>query len=153
MTLEPAGADMAGEMADLHALCFEAPWSAADIGVLLDGPGGYGLVTRDVDGNTRGFLLARTVADEAEILTLAVDPGRRRQGLALGLVEAASNLALAIQVRSLLLEVAADNPAAIGLYRRAGFIEVGRRRGYYSRAGRAAIDALIMRRDLNSRLA
>ena len=49
------------------------------------------------------------------------------------------------------LEVAVDNPAAIALYQAAGFVPAGRRRGYYRRQGADAMDALVLRRTLNSR--
>ena len=49
------------------------------------------------------------------------------------------------------LEVAEDNIAALALYHRAGFAAVGRRRGYYHRAGAAPVDAQVLRLDLNSR--
>jgi ribosomal-protein-alanine N-acetyltransferase len=71
--------------------------------------------------------------------------------LARALVAASAGVASGLAAESLFLEVAADNPAAIDLYVAAGFAEVGRRRGYYSRRGYPAVDALIMRRDLNRR--
>jgi ribosomal-protein-alanine N-acetyltransferase len=46
---------------------------------------------------------------------------------------------------SLFLEVGADNPAALALYERIGFRPVGRRVAYYSRGGRVAVDAIVMR--------
>jgi len=149
MTLEPVGADQAAILAKLHAASFDQPWTAADIAGLLDGPGGYGLAARDEAGAAVGFILARAIAGEAEILTLAVAPSHRRQGVARALVEAAAGVAASLAAESLFLEVAADNAAAIGLYRAAGFAEVGRRRGYYAKAADAAIDALVMRLDLN----
>ncbi len=96
-----------------------------------------------------GFILARAVAGEAEVLTLAVHPDARRQGAGLALVQAAAEVALATGAETLWLEVAEDNAAALALYAAAGFEEAGRRRGYYPRAdGRA--DALTLRCRLNS---
>jgi len=150
MRLQPVGADEAAALVQLHASSFDSPWSAADIAELLTGPGGFGLAAVDDDAEFQAFILARAIAGEAEILTLAVAPARRRAGLARALVEAAAGVAASLGAESLFLEVAADNDAAIGLYRAAGFAEVGRRRGYYPRKAAAAIDALIMRRGLNS---
>ena len=48
------------------------------------------------------------------------------------------------------LEVAEDNPGAIALYERTGFTAVGRRASYYGRPGAQAVDAVVMRRTLNS---
>jgi [ribosomal protein S18]-alanine N-acetyltransferase len=147
MILEPAGPEAAAELAACHALSFDTPWSASDIEALLAAPGGYALAARD-DADVRAFLLARAIAGEAEILTLAVDPPQRRQGLARALIEAAAGAASAAGAEAMFLEVAADNLAAIDLYGAAGFEPVGRRRGYYARPG-GAIDALVLRRALN----
>ncbi|MBY0338017.1 MAG: GNAT family N-acetyltransferase [Acetobacteraceae bacterium] len=89
----------------------------------------------------QGFILARVAADEAEILTLAVVPEARRQGVATALVEAACAAALLAGARVMFLEVAEDNGAARALYAALGFAVAGRRRGYYG-PGR---DALLLR--------
>jgi ribosomal-protein-alanine N-acetyltransferase len=150
MTIAPVMADEAATLAAVHGSSFPAPWSAADIASLLDGPGGSGLIARDEAGAARGFILVRSVADEAEIITLAVLPAFRRHGLALALVDAAAILTKSRGASSLFLEVNVGNVAAIGLYRRAGFADIGRRRGYYANSGGSASDALVMRLDLNS---
>jgi Fur family ferric uptake transcriptional regulator len=134
-------------LAALHALAFDDPWSGADIATLLNSPGVFALAAREADV-LGGFILCRVVADEAEILTIATDPAYRRQGIARALLEAAAQAAAAGGAETLFLEVAADNAAALGLYRGAGFTPAGRRKGYYSR-GPGAIDALVLRRDLN----
>jgi [ribosomal protein S18]-alanine N-acetyltransferase len=91
-----------------------------------------------------GLVLARAIAGEAEVLTLAVLPAARRRGLGLALMTGAIDRAAAAGATAMLLEVAADNTAAQGLYALLGFAEVGRRRRYYA-DGR---DALVMRRAL-----
>jgi [ribosomal protein S18]-alanine N-acetyltransferase len=149
MNIAAASAAEAETLAHVHASAFETPWRAEDIAALLDSPGGFALCVGEEQA--RGFILARAISGEAEILTLAVDPAFRRQGLARALVEAAAGLALTLGAESLFLEVAADNPAAIALYAGAGFGQVGRRRGYYARKDAAPVDALVMRRDLNRR--
>ncbi|MDB5469943.1 MAG: rimI [Caulobacter sp.] len=132
-------------LAALHAQAFAHPWSAAEIAALLDTPGTF-VVAED-----NGFILARTLAGEAEIITLAVAPAARRRGLARRLVEAATVRAMALGAEALFLEVADDNVAALSLYRGLGFEIVGRRRGYYARNdGEPATDALVMRLSLNS---
>ena len=107
------------------------------------------LPRRRTAGAIAGFILCRVVAGEAEVLTLAVRPERRRQGIALALVEAAAAFA-AQTADAMLLEVARDNPGALALYARTGFVVVGQRAGYYARRGAPAVDALVMRRALNS---
>jgi ribosomal-protein-alanine N-acetyltransferase len=143
-----AGADLQS-LAAIHAQAFDDAWSADDIRRFSSGPGAWALVAESGEGLIDGFILCRSIAGEAEILTLAVRPERRRQGLASALVAAALALARS-QAQSMLLEVAADNPAAVALYERAGFSSIGRRAAYYGRRSGGAVDALVMRRALNS---
>ena len=129
---------MTEALAALHAEAFETPWDAASLTALLDSPGVFAVEQPD------GFILIRVVADEAEILTLAVRPAARRSGLGGRLVEAAVVRAAALGAERMFLEVAEDNVAARGLYARAGFREAGRRRGYYARSDGSREDALIL---------
>jgi [ribosomal protein S18]-alanine N-acetyltransferase len=128
----------AERLADLHATAFDAPWDAAAFAALLDQSGVH-LIERDA-----GFILIRVVADEAEILTLAVRPEARRAGLGLILVKAAADAAADTGASTLFLEVAEDNAPARALYARAGFSQVGKRPRYYARPGAAAVDALLL---------
>jgi [ribosomal protein S18]-alanine N-acetyltransferase len=84
-------------------------------------------------------------ADEAHVSTIGVAAGRQGEGIGSLLLDAL--LAEADRRRSpvVILEVRADNELAQGLYRRRGFAEVGRRRGYYQPSG---ADAVVMRREL-----
>jgi len=147
--LELASLADAPAMAAAHADSFDEPWSADDIAALLASPGVYGLVVRRA-GAVAGFALGRALAGEAELLTLAVTPSARRAGLAIALVEAVAGRAAAAAAQRLYLEVAADNVAALALYRQLGFAQVGARAGYYRRAGGGSADALVLARDLNS---
>jgi ribosomal-protein-alanine N-acetyltransferase len=134
-------------MAAVHALAFDEPWSVGDLAALLDSPGVFGVLARRADV-VAAFALARAVAGEAEILTLAVAPDVRRQGLGAALIEAVSASAVSTGVSRLFLEVAADNDAGLALYRHAGFVQIGARPGYYRREG-GAVDALVLSRALN----
>ncbi len=96
-------------------------------------PGAFGFI--DARG---GFIMARRAGGEAEILTLAVAPPARRQGVARDLVTA---VMAAVADLPVFLEVAAENAPAQRLYAAAGFTECGRRRNYYG-LGR---DALVLR--------
>ena len=145
MILAPTTAAEADALAEVHARSFDHPWSAADFAVLLESPGAFALAARS-EAEIHGFILARAITGEAEVLTLAVDPARRRQGIARALLEAATGAAATAGADVLFLEVAADNAAAIALYEAADFTQAGRRRGYYARPDGAAIDALVLRR-------
>jgi [ribosomal protein S18]-alanine N-acetyltransferase len=131
----------AQELARLHAECFTQPppWPASAFEGFLGAPG-VQLIAR-----AHGFLLGRVIMDEAEILTLAVSPGARRQGLGGALLAEFLHAAQARGALHAFLEVAADNTAARALYAQAGFVEAGIRRGYYASAsGCPAIDALTL---------
>lgn len=125
------------QLAALHARCFGTtprPWSAAEFGALTTTPGTF-LLTRPT-----GFLLGRTALDEAELLTLAVDPAARRQGTGRDLVQAFAATARQHGAATAFLEVAADNAPAIALYSGLGWRQAGLRRRYYG----PATDALIL---------
>ena len=136
----------AARLADLHAGAFSAPWDAAAFESLLGQAGVFAIEA------PQGFILIRSVADEAEILTLAVDPAARRQGLGARLVRDGAATAAARGAARLFLEVADDNAAALALYAGAGFIEAGRRTGYYARADGGRQDALILALNLPATL-
>ena len=140
------GPEAAGTLARIHAAAFDKPWEAAAIAELIASPLVFAL---QAGAPPVGFVLARVVAGEAEILTLAVDSAARRHGAGRALVEAAAGTAWAMDALTLWLEVAQDNAAARALYAAAGFEEAGRRPGYYRRADHA-VDALMLRRRLNT---
>lgn len=141
--VDAAGPADVGDLARLHARSFpDAPWSEEEISRLMALPSVRGLVVR-VRRAVRGFILVQRAADEAEILTLAVDPADRRAGLGRDLVRAAMGLARADGVVRMSLEVAADNAPARGLYESVGFQVRGRRKGYYQRPS-GPQDALIL---------
>ena len=148
MKLRFAGDEDAAALADVHAKAFDTAWTAPDIARLMTVMGGFALIA-EADGIV-GFILARAVGGEAEILTLAVAPWARRQGVAKALIEGTAAHAGGQGAKALFLEVAADNDAAVAAYRKAGFEQAGLRRGYYARPDARAMDALVLRRALNS---
>ena len=135
-------------LSKLHAACFTTAWSEKEIADLLAGPGCAALIAQSDDGIV-GLLIYRAVADEAEIITIGVDPAFQRRGAGLHIVSTAQELLKSFKIKSLFLEVAADNKEAISLYTRAGFSNVGKRKGYYARKSGIAEDAIIMRAQLS----
>ena len=134
-------------LAELHAASFtrERAWSPPEISGLLADPHVFLLTAED---GAPGFALGRSVAGEAELLTLAVAPPARRQGHGSALLSAFEAGARARGALDALLEVAADNAGAIALYTGAGYAERGRRPAYYVRSGAEAADALLLGRAL-----
>lgn len=148
MRLRSAALDDAFLLARAHAAGFEHPWSAAEMADSLTQPGVFGYVAEGA--GDPGFVLCRTAADEAEILTITVPPAQRRLGVGRALMSAAIGAARVMGAASLFLEVAVDNQPAIGLYEGLGFARAGVRKGYYRRPGSGSADALVMRLDLNT---
>jgi ribosomal-protein-alanine N-acetyltransferase len=92
----------------------------------------------EVDGEVVGHAVASAAGEDAELQRIAVDPAYRRQGLASELLAAVEARAAGDGASRLLLEVREDNTTAAAFYESRGFVEVGRRRGYY-RDGAAAV--------------
>ena len=93
------------------------------------------------------FSLFRSVADESELLLLAVSPGRRREGIGSQLLDRFMNHAKANGANRVHLEVRDGNPA-IEMYKAAGFTAVGRRRNYYHAPDGRRFDALTFAREV-----
>lgn len=94
-------------------------------------------------GSPLGFSLARQVADESELLLLAVAPAARRRGIGAQLVENFIDQGSRSGIRKLHLEVRDGNPA-VDLYRKHDFAVEGRRHKYYRGADGQLYDALTM---------
>ena len=139
-------------LAGMHRICFADAWDAKAMADLLTMPGAAALIAvdgRSLAPSTRppgpaGFVLWRVVADEAEILSIAVLPPWRRGGLGRQLLEAALIAACRAGAGNMFLEAATSNVAALALYEKHGFVRVGLRKAYYGDQ-----DAVVMRRDLD----
>jgi len=99
-------------------------------------------------GRLRGFVLARVAADEAEILTIAVDPNLRGKGVGHALLAENLRQAARAGARAMFLEVDKENASALALYRRLGFVKVSERTGYYRRDFEQPAVAIVMRKAL-----
>ena len=139
-------------LAGMHKICFVDPWSEGGFVESLQSPGTWGLIAvanqslipRGAESGPAGLVMWRMVADEAEILTIAVLPPWRRQGLGARMLQAALDAIGDAGIQSVFLEVAENNPAGQQLYKNHGFLQVGRRSGYYQ-----TVDALVMRRQVS----
>lgn len=148
--LEILDGDQAEACALLHATAFPHPWSATDFERLIGGETAFGEAALPLRGKDLvGFILSRRAADEAEILTVAVDSAWRGQGVARRLLDANMKTLARHGVKSLFLEVGETNTPALRLYAGSGFVEVGRRNGYYRTASGKPATALTLRRKLD----
>lgn len=133
-------------LARLEGSAFSDPWTLAMLEEAMAARGAVTLVV-ELHGEVIGSVMARRMADEGEILTIAVDPSHRRRGLGRRLLEAALGQMGADGVRTVWLEVRTSNVAARMMYLASGFVAAGVRRGYYRRPTE---DALILKREITA---
>jgi len=122
--------------------CFGEAWTRSQCAGILPMQG-VTLTIAEQDRRPVGFSLVRAVADEAELLLLAVDPAEQRRGIGQALLDDFIAAALAGGGHRLHLEVRDGNPA-VELYRASGFATAGRRRNYYHGPGGEAYDAITL---------
>ena len=137
--------------ADLHSEAFDHAWSGDELGTLLTQKGAMGVVARLVGqplAPPLGFVLCRNIKGEAEILTIAVAKRARRGGIGRLLMDHLLQQLYAEDATSLFLEVDEENAAALKLYRRLRFEEVGRRPAYYRHSDGHRTSALTLKRKL-----
>ncbi len=128
----PMSAEHINEVAALELACFSRPWSRQMLAEELDNQCAAFLVA--VEPETEkviGYAGLLVAADEGYITNVAVDPSRRRQGVAQQLLQVFDSFARGSRLAFLTLEVRPSNAAAVALYEGFGFRQVGRRRNYY----------------------
>jgi len=147
-TVEPAVLGDAPRLARLHGASFHRGWGIAEFEQLL--------IDRNVvvhrlcqKRTVIGFAVSRRAADEAEILSIAIDARHRGCGLSRPFLLSHLGHLAGHGVTRVFLEVEENNAPARRLYEHAGFAVVGRREGYYRAAQGQALNALVMRRDLS----
>lgn len=119
-------------------------WSAATLAELLAQDSYQLLLAIDSTGVIKGYCLYQILFEQAEILRIGTHPDCQRQGIARQLFAALHDILREHHVSQLMLEVRADNVAAITLYERQGFKTIYRRKGYYQQPNLPAVDALIL---------
>jgi ribosomal-protein-alanine acetyltransferase len=117
------------------------PWSRGNFMDALDS--GYLCSVDEQDGQIRAYAILMPVVDEAELLNIGVAAGQQRRGVGRVMLAGMLDAARKKNMRCVFLEVRASNAAALALYRSAGFMQIGVRRGYYMN-GVGAEDASTM---------
>ena len=126
---------------------FGEAWTRSQCAGILPMPGVRLYLARFGDGRAAGFALYRAVADEAELLLLAVAPQFRRRGIGRLLLDHFIDQAQDCGASRVHLEVREGNPAVI-MYREAGFTVAGRRPKYYHGRFGGEFDALTLNKHL-----
>jgi ribosomal-protein-alanine N-acetyltransferase len=140
-----ASPDRVDDIAALHARLFDPPWDRESIASLIEHPAAAAFVAQIRDPlAVAGFVIGQIAADEAEIISIGVAPEWQRRGIARQMVEGLVRATRRAEVSRLFLEVAADNTAAIKLYKGLGFTSAGHRKAYYRRPGGQPVDALVL---------
>lgn len=140
------GTDMAAQLEKLHVTAFQPGWSAAEFRthIATASDDVLGVVCEDV---VAGFIVTRTQIDQSEILTIVIDADHRGQGLGTKLLIEGERVVRARGAEIMFLDVAADNPSAQALYRKAGYQRCGTRKAYYRRE-KGRVDALLFQKHL-----
>lgn len=146
--VEPGVMRDAPDLARIHARSFYRGWPSSEFESFLGEATTPVYVACDARRRIAGFALIRLAADEAELLTIAVDPKWRGKKVGHALMRAAFDDLLLSPARRMFLEVDEQNAAAIRLYDREGFSTIAARKGYYPRPDGSAATALVMARDL-----
>ena len=125
------------KLANLHKKCFPTkPWSADDFRELKQS--GCEIIMSE-----NGFIVYRIVVDESEIITVGVNPEKRRLGIASAMIGIIEKTIKSQGVKKIFLEVASTNESAQKLYENCGFKVVGLRPKYYD-----GVDAILMSKDI-----
>jgi len=136
-----------GILADLHDAAFspqgDRSWSAGEFRQLVESPGIEVFFAHQGD-RPLGFMMVRTICDEAELISIGVDPACRKRGVGGRLLDAAIQALASAKVGSFFLEVREDNAPAIRLYESRGFRQSGRRPEYYQTQSGSRVDALCL---------
>jgi ribosomal-protein-alanine N-acetyltransferase len=138
----PAQLEDLPELLAIELGSFNQPWSKASfLSELRKAPASLYLIRKEPLASILGYICFWTVADEIQLLNLAVHPDYRRQGLGRLLMTFLLLRAEEKGISKVFLEVRPSNQVAIALYRSLGFKNLYRRPGYYETDGE---DALVM---------
>ena len=128
---------MLKKLADLHQKCFpNKPWDEKDFADLQKS--GCEIIMSE-----NGFIVYRIAVDEAEIITIGVNPELRRQGIASAMLGIIEKTVKNQGVKKIFFEVSSNNIPAQKLYENYGYKSIGIRPKYYD-----GIDAILMSKDL-----
>ena len=124
------------------------PWGETLVTQSFDQPQKrINILVLNQDQTLCGWLTASRLFDESELELIMVAPQARRQGLAQGLIQAWLTSIKPIPVHLCMLEVRESNQAALALYQKIGFAQVGLRKNYYvTKSGKEA--AILMNLNL-----
>jgi ribosomal-protein-alanine N-acetyltransferase len=142
IVIRPARVEDVDRILQIERESFTDPWHRRSFEQIVDDVRVHFRVAEGGGGAVAGYIIAWFVADEGEIANVAVAPPFRGRGVGAALLDEAIAAGRARGVEAVYLDVRESNEAARRLYASRGFVEIGRRRGYYRRPEE---DALVLR--------
>ena len=139
----PIGADESDILTHIHAEAFASYWNPGDFNDFFSVPGTHALLA-EAEGQPAGMVVLRVTHEQSDIITIAVRPGFRRQGLALMLMRQCIENAKTLGANAMFLDVENGNLPALALYNALGFSQISRRKLYYRQKDGTYTDALVM---------
>ena len=136
--ISAATANEAAEIEALERACFPAPWRREFFESELIAEGRYNRVVKNAVGEVIGYLFSMYYLDEMHINKIAVRSPERRLGIATALMQACTDFARSVRIRSISLEVRQSNHSAQSFYRELNFRPLYVRPNYYP-DGEAAV--------------
>ncbi len=133
------GLEHIDDIAELEKQCFSIPWTSEQLASQLTDNMHICLAAVDGEGRTVGYVGLMYVLDEGYISNVAVAPAHRREGIGGMLLDTLRERAEEKGLAFLTLEVRQTNEAAKSLYKKHGYVEVGLRKGYYTKPTEDAI--------------
>ncbi len=143
MKIVTMNTDHVSQIAELEKICFSDPWDDRSIASELTNPLSYWLVAEEGE-MVAAYVGSQTVLGETDMMNIAVHPGFRRRGYAETLVNALIEGLTERKSQCLTLDVRESNHAAIALYEKLGFTQIGLRKNYYRHPKE---NALILRKE------
>ncbi len=142
LALRDMGYDDIPEVMRIEERIYPWPWTAGNFADSLDS--GY-LCKVALHGDTLvGYAVLMPGVDEAHLLTIGIAREHQRKGLGRALLDKMLDVAREVDMHRVILEVRPSNTAALALYRKRGFHQIGLRRGYYPADNESREDAIVM---------
>lgn len=128
-------------MVELYNQCFFNKWSLNHIKCMIDNGAEY--IVEKLNDRIIGMLIYKCVDEFSEIITLCVQDNYRRNYVGENLLKKFILKMQKAELKKIFLEVNENNTAAVFLYKKFGFVEIGRRKDYYNEGGQK-FDAINM---------
>jgi [ribosomal protein S18]-alanine N-acetyltransferase len=129
---------------EIHAASFPNYWNSESFTNFFSVPGTFAFIAENA-ATPAAMAVCRVQHEQADLITIAVSPPYRRQGIARLLMRKVMETAVSSGARTLFLDVEEGNQPALALYQGLGFAHLSRRKLYYRQKDGSFTDALVMK--------